>query len=928
MHTKPRRAVAAALVVMAATWGLANAPAGALAAPSEPSPSDVSSYAPEGTTNLAPDATVTTSSSYEMPSETWAMSYLNNEVAGSADGWSTNPYEKVQDPATPAWVQYDLGASHHLGRVVVFPRQKSFPADYRIEVSSDGDDYRSVYTSTGNADDRAEPEVIDLTDVEGRYLRLYVTLRNGAPSGDGYLVQLSELAVFGTLAEVILSIDKPALLLETGAVEPLSYDARAPGGLPEVVWSSSDPGVAQVDGDGTVTAAAPGEAVITLAAPDLGESTSIPVEVRDHVERMGDKFEISAFWPPTPDHINDIQYSYLGDAGIDSVMANDLHPTKEINLEMARLAHKYGLNVTINDSRFGSNLLNLTDEEIRDLVSEYTNVPGVGGFYILDEPFDPDPYARVFNAIKDAAPEYDAHLNFLPSSVYASEAEYAQVMQGWLDLTGARGYLMYDRYPFGTADNSLDYTGFLTNMNTVRKVGLANGVKTAQYLQAVGIPGGFRRPNETEIRYEANMALAYGYKGLSYFTWFTPTNRSQTFTDAIITADGQKTDLFEPVKQLNSEIHALGPTLMRLDAKEVYLNGQTFGQQPVPEDFFVHSLSDEDLTFSYLRDRENGRNYLMVVNNSFTQERDVSLRFDEAIGSLEEIDRQSGRTVGVALDDGVLDRHLDKGEGVLYALPDGYDYENAPVWNASNEYQAGDRVSHLGKVYLAAWYSKNKTPGDPYGPWQELGITEDGVPAWTASRIFTAGDRVSYQGELYDAKRRTRNQKPGDPDGPWQVVLPHYTFDGDVQGWQAGQNVVGIEQVTSIANGPGHCFSGGCLQADTAAVPATTVRSVYLEPDEPLDMSEASAFSLAFNSWGSVPGATGYQVIVTLTGADGTTLTKTLPTSADSWTTLSLDLTGWAGASEVSRIEVGTSAVGTEYSPWDSMFQIDSVTWR
>ncbi|WP_229402906.1 discoidin domain-containing protein [Micromonospora okii] len=684
MRAPLRRMMAAGLIVAATTtWGLVNAPTHASAAPSASNipadPYDVAGYAPDGTTNVAASARVASSSSYEMANESWAMSLLNNGVAGKADGWSTNPYDKVQNPATAAWVSYDLGASHDIDRVVVFPRDKSFPADYRIEVSADGNEYRSVFTSTGNAAGRTAPQVVDLADVEGRFLRLYVTRRNGVPTGDGYLVQLSELAVFGGLNETILSIEKPALLLETGTVERLPHRAVAPSGTPKLVWTSSDVGVATVDGSGVVTAVAPGKTVITMAAPQLGKSTSIPVEVRNEVERVEDKFVISAFWPPTTEYVNETQYSYLGDAGIDLVLATQLHTSKEINLEMARLAHKNGFQIMVQDGRIGPGMVNMTDEQIRKEVLGYTNVPGVGGFFIVDEPYDPTPFARVFNTIKEVAPEYDAHLNFQPSSVYGSEAEFARVTQGWLDRVGDRGYLMYDRYPFGWTENSLDYTGFLNNMNTVRKVGLANNVKTAQYLQAVGVPGNFRRMNPTEIRYEANMALAYGYKNLSYFTWWTPTNRGEVFTDAIITADGKKTDLFEPVKQLNSEIHALGPTLMRLDAKEVYLNGQTWGQEAVPADFLVRAQSNDDLTFSYMRDRENGRNYVMVVNNSFTQAKDVSLRFGTGIGSLEEISRQTGKPVGVALDNGALNRRFDKGEAVLYMLPAGYDYDARPT---------------------------------------------------------------------------------------------------------------------------------------------------------------------------------------------------------------------------------------------------------
>jgi len=110
--------------------------------------------------------------------------------------------------------------------------------------------------------------------------------------------------------------------------------------------------------------------------------------------------------------------------------------------------------------------------------------------------------------------------------------------------------------------------------------------------------------------------------------------------------------------------------------------------------------------------------------------------------------------------------YLDPAQGsgtVTVTLP--------PLWSASKVYNDGDKVTYQGKVYLATWYTKNQPPGAPYGPWQELAMTEDGVTIWTASRIFHTGDRVFYQAHVYEAKWYTRNQAPGDgPGNPWKVI--------------------------------------------------------------------------------------------------------------------------------------------------------------
>ncbi|GAA4170078.1 polysaccharide lyase family 8 super-sandwich domain-containing protein [Gryllotalpicola koreensis] len=95
---------------------------------------------------------------------------------------------------------------------------------------------------------------------------------------------------------------------------------------------------------------------------------------------------------------------------------------------------------------------------------------------------------------------------------------------------------------------------------------------------------------------------------------------------------------------------------------------------------------------------------------------------------------------------------------------------DAPAWDASTVYHAGDQVSFAGSTWLASWYTQNQKPGDPNGPWQETLVTPGGTAVWTASRIFQAGDTAVYQGREYLAKWYTRNQAPGDPNGPWKAA--------------------------------------------------------------------------------------------------------------------------------------------------------------
>ncbi|ETK32884.1 LamG-like jellyroll fold domain-containing protein [Microbispora sp. ATCC PTA-5024] len=94
--------------------------------------------------------------------------------------------------------------------------------------------------------------------------------------------------------------------------------------------------------------------------------------------------------------------------------------------------------------------------------------------------------------------------------------------------------------------------------------------------------------------------------------------------------------------------------------------------------------------------------------------------------------------------------------------------DNPPAWAATTVYNTGDQVSYHGSVWRTLWWTQNQTPGDPYGPWQQMVTTADGTAVWTPSRVFVAGDRADYQGVVYQAQWWTRNQTPGTPNGPWK----------------------------------------------------------------------------------------------------------------------------------------------------------------
>src|SRR5690625_776481 len=96
-----------------------------------------------------------------------------------------------------------------------------------------------------------------------------------------------------------------------------------------------------------------------------------------------------------------------------------------------------------------------------------------------------------------------------------------------------------------------------------------------------------------------------------------------------------------------------------------------------------------------------------------------------------------------------------------------------PAWDPATVYDDGDRVTYDGAVYEAQWWTQNQAPGaSPWGSWMEVGelVPSAGadVRAWTESWVYTGGETVAHDGHTWRAKWWTRNQEPGDPHGPWE----------------------------------------------------------------------------------------------------------------------------------------------------------------
>ncbi len=511
-----------------------------------------------------------------------------------------------------------------------------------------------------------------------------------------------------------------------------------------------------------------------------------------------DNLTLTVYWPPTKDYVNDTQYRYLAEAGINHVLGageETLH-TPDIQKKMLGLCEKYGMTMTLHDGDFGPALLGKSEGEIAACVRKYKDEPACDGFYLQDEPFNPNIYTDAACAIKKVWADASLHLNFLPRFSYDSDAAYVNQMNDWCAVCRANGFdvdfLTYDFYPFGFGEGNMNREGFYKNLSLCHKVARHNGVRAGIYLQSVSLLDGYPTPGENELRYEINLALAYGFKWLSYFTWFTPINRpGEQFADGIMTEHGEPTPLYETVKKLNRQVLNVGVTLVNCEATEIYCNGGRYGVSGIPDGFFVRAIDDGDYMLSHLVDPTDGRHYIMTVNNDFLNPRTVNLKFDRSVSELAVLSYDDGKMHPIQSNVGAVSLDLFPGGAAIIVLPEGYE----PI-----RYDTGSKNADLcldAKIcctnsagecgyYISALNDGKRKPTEAIGGWRTYrGKNEaDIIIEFADEKTLNKIDLYKYS----DPEFPSRIEVCSSPDGV------HYTRVCEINGANvSGRTAYGIE---------------------------------------------------------------------------------------------------------------------------------------
>lgn len=200
-------------------------------------------------------------------------------------------------------------------------------------------------------------------------------------------------------------------------------------------------------------------------------------------------------------------------------------------------------------------------DQLIALVDRTKNHPALEGYILADEPGDGSfaDLARLVQFLRERDPAHFAYINLFP--VYAtaeqlgvqadttphryedkipgirSDDKYVLNYRAYLDAftsTVKPAFLSYYHYHFLKADGNgkpVDGAQYFLNLALIRESAQCAGISFLSVIQANTIMGGWRLPNANELRLLVFSTLAYGGRGISYFTYWGPKSYNGIYED-------------------------------------------------------------------------------------------------------------------------------------------------------------------------------------------------------------------------------------------------------------------------------------------------------------------------------------------------------------------------------------------------------------
>jgi hypothetical protein len=296
--------------------------------------------------------------------------------------------------------------------------------------------------------------------------------------------------------------------------------------------------------------------------------------------------------------------------------------------------------IEVNDKEAGISLEEIS-KRVNGIAGKTAGNKAVFGYYLRDEPG-----AAVFPGLKNwkdawtkAAPEALAYINLFPNyannEAQLQSKDYLDYLERYVSIVKP-SFISYDNYSLMN-DGTLK-KGYFDNLGAVRNIALKNNIPFWNIVLS-NTHFIYIEPSYASLCFQLYTTLAYGGKGISYFTYFAPDFGNYRF--APVDQFGHKTPTWYILQNVNLQMHAIGQTYTKLKSVNVF-HYPKIEECPdgLESSHFLSSLKGDHLLVGEFEDPGNTP-YIIVVNKSIAKSQALDVTFKEK-GSIWQVNNYTG----------------------------------------------------------------------------------------------------------------------------------------------------------------------------------------------------------------------------------------------------------------------------------------------
>lgn len=335
-------------------------------------------------------------------------------------------------------------------------------------------------------------------------------------------------------------------------------------------------------------------------------------------------------WPgPSEDMLRDDVMKGMADAGFNLSLSGS-QPDRVI--KDLDTAYRNGIRLVLSMSAYhvGDDYVLTEDKkrEIRDIVAKVKDHPGLYAYHLRDEPrrFLLERIGEVAEFIRSLDSYHICYMNQNPP-IHQNGLGAGSVEKFWKDYIKIckPRFLSFDHYSIQIgSDEEIEELGpnapnvfgkvvvkpdYFEALDTVRWFSSLYEIPMWAFTCSVR-HGQYPVPTEGYMRFQLMCNLAYGARGLEYFTY--------SYAEAMVRADSSTTPQWEMARRINKDIHSLWKLMKDLKSIAVYHTGpvwygtRTLRRSSRPNT--VNVTGDPAVIGSFLDDE--GKKYIFLVNKN------------------------------------------------------------------------------------------------------------------------------------------------------------------------------------------------------------------------------------------------------------------------------------------------------------------------